>query len=152
MNKAALATTALLLGFSAAPAIGQGVAVGDLKAKGATVLSADDVKTLVAGSNVRYQNENFLTQITFNQDGTLAGTSTRTGGAGTSGLRSFRGRWELSDKGLWCAETQNLTSGQGRGGGAKWCRTILKLDDKFYYAGGAAQRDEAQAYEMSIRR
>ena len=130
----------------------EGIKVEELKSKGATVLSVDEMKSLLTGTRVRYQNDQFLTQMSLNGDGTLAGTSTRVGGAGASGLVNFGGRWEFSDKGQWCGETKNFTSGQGRGGGAKWCRSILKLDDKYYYTGGAGVKEGAVAYEISVTR
>jgi hypothetical protein len=134
----------------AVPANAEGVQVGELKSKGAAVLSVEEMKALLSGTRVRWQNDLVLTQMDVNGDGTVAGSTTRTGGAGASGIVNFRGDWRFSEQGRWCAETKFLTNGQGRGGGAKWCRSILRLGDKYYYAGGAATKADAMAYELEV--
>lgn len=122
--------------------------VGDLKAKGATVLNAEEVKTLLVGATQRYENSQFATTMKVSPDGSLSGTSARRlGSSGGGGGSGFTGEWKVTDDGQFCAETKVFGA---YGGGAKYCRNILKADDKYYYAQGNPKNDKRTAVEMSI--
>lgn len=130
----------------ALPAAGQDVSVGELKAKGAVVLSEQDVKGLLTGAQVRYENVQNETQMKLNADGSLQGVSKRRIGGRGAGT-PYSGSWNINDQGRWCAETQGASVS---GGSATFCRDILKLGDKYYYAGGNAKNDARTAVEMTV--
>ena len=120
--------------------------MADLKAKGAKVLNADEVKGLLVGANQSYENAQFITQMTVNADGSLNGSGRRrVGGSGHTGM--FRGKWNITDSGRFCAEHENFGA---YGGSAKYCRDIYNLGDKHYYAQGNPKNDERAAVEMRI--
>jgi hypothetical protein len=123
----------------------QDVTVGEVKSKGATVLSAEEVKSLLSGATVSYENSRFRTQMKLDADGTVTGSSSnRIGSAGGS---TIVGKWNVNDQGRWCADV-----GRTAIGGTKYCRTVLKAADKHYYVNGAANDDSRAAVEFSVRR
>ena len=130
----------------ALPAIGQDMSVGELKAKGAVVLSEQEVKGLLTGAQVRYENAQNETQMKLNADGSLQGVSKRRIGGRGAG-NPYSGSWNINDQGRWCAETQGTSAG---GGSATFCRDILKLGDKYYYASGNAKNDARPTVEMTV--
>jgi uncharacterized protein YcfJ len=140
-----VAASICALSISTAAAYAQELSVGDLKAKGAKVLSADEVKSLLVGANQSYENVQFVTQMTVNPDGSLNGSGRRRVGGGQTGM--FRGKWNITDTGRFCAEHENFGA---YGGGGKYCRDIYNLGDKYYYAQGNPGNDERAAVEMRI--
>lgn len=140
----AVAAAGLFLSVSAISAYAQQVTVGELKSKGASVLSAEETKGLLTGATVRYENDQNETQMKLDAAGTLAGTARRRIG-GSLGV-SFGGEWRVGEDGRWCAKTVAF-----RGvGGTDFCRTIIKAGDKYYYAGGSAKDETRPAFEMTV--
>ena len=81
--------------MSTTAAYAQELTVADLKAKGAKVLNADEVKSLLVGANQSYENAQFVTQMTVNPDGSLNGSGRKRVGGGQTGM--FRGKWNITD-------------------------------------------------------
>src|SRR3982751_3682214 len=135
MNRPSFLIAGLVLPmFFAASVLGQDMTVGELKSKGATMLTDADLKTLLPGVQVRYENAQYRTQMRLNADGTLAGRSDpRIGGTVTMNS-GYNGEWRI-ENGRWCAVTR-LRAELGR-----FCRDVLKLDEKYYYAEGNRKND-----------
>jgi hypothetical protein len=133
--------TALFNGVTLA----QDVSVSELKAKGAKVLSADELKNVLSGAQVRYENAQYQTQMKLNSDGTLNGRSESTAGA-SSATRDlgYDGEWTITD-GRWCGVTRRRGAEL-----SKYCRDVLKLNDAYYYAEGNRKDDRRRATKMSI--
>lgn len=123
----------------------QDVTVSDLKGKGGTLLGADELKGVLPGALLRYENAQYVTSMKLNTDGTLAGKADpRIGGSGGPNS-GFTGTWRVSDEGRWCGVHERRGAELG-----KYCRDILKVGDKFYYSPGNRNNDSRPAYEMSI--
>ena len=125
-------------------AIAQEATVGELKAKGATVLSAEEVKGLVTGATVRYDGPKFTGQMQLDPSGSIAGSSQkRVAAAGRPS--TFGGKWRMNDNAQWCVtvEVRGFTEPES-------CRAVLKMGDKYYLTLGPAIGEKRPAYEMSV--
>ena len=112
----------------------------DLKAKGATVLSEDEVKQLLTGATVRYESASNNTQMKLAADGSVQGFSTPRIGAAAA--TPFDGKWRIESN-RWCVETRR---------GFRFCRDVIKAGDK-YYSSLANTRDESRlASELAVTR
>jgi hypothetical protein len=121
----------------------QDATFGDLKAKGAAVLSAEEVKDLLTDAVVRYENAQFITQLKMYADSKLVGSTKRR--IGSAGGASLTGDWKVTDEGRWCGSVNSNV-----GVGADWCRTVLKVGNSYYYVDGAGTNPARPAYEMKI--
>lgn len=144
MNRTLAAVGAFVFLNFAGQAGAQDFTIGELRAKDATVLSADELKSLMTGATVRYENAKFRTQFKMETNGKLVGSTQRT--MGTAGGTTLTGDWKVTDQGQWCG---SITSAAG-GAGSEWCRTVLKLGSTYYYAAGAAKDPARPAYEMKV--
>jgi hypothetical protein len=124
----------------------QELTVGYLKAKGATFLSAEELKAVLPGALLRYENAQFLTSMKLNTDGSLNGRSDKRVGQSGEHNPGFAGEWRISDEGRWCA-VQRQHRGPELG---KYCRDVLKVGEKFYYSAGNRSNDSRPAYELSV--
>ena len=125
----------------------QDVTVGDLMAKGARYLSAEELKALLPGALLRYENAEYVTSIKLNTDGSINGTAQKRIGASGGPNPGFTGEWRISDEGRWCGVHQVRGAEWG-----KYCRDVLKAGDKYYYSTGSRKNDARPAYELSIRK
>ena len=143
MRKALAAVGAAVLLSIAGQAGAQDITVGDLRTKGAVVLSADEVKSLLTGATVRYETAQYEIQFKMESGGKLIGSVQKR--IGSAGGTSLTGDWKVTDDGRWCGSTS--TGGQG---GAEWCRSVLKVGNTYYYAAGAAKDPARPAYELKV--
>jgi hypothetical protein len=143
MKKALAAVGAAVLLHIGGQAGAQDATVGDLRAKGAAVLSAEEVKALLIGNTVRYESANFVTQYKIETNGKLVGSAQRR--IGTAGGSTLTGDWKVTDQGRWCG---SVTASVG--GGADWCRTVFKVGTSYYYVDGAGADPTRPAYELKI--
>jgi hypothetical protein len=56
----------------------------------------------------------------------------------------YIGDWRI-ENGRWCGVTRLRGAELGR-----FCRDVLKLDDKYYYAEGNRKNDGRSAYELVV--
>ena len=143
----ATALTFVLISVSATQADAQEGTLGDLKTKGAKVLSAEEIKELLTGATVRFESDQFAMQMKLDASGSIAGSAVRR--IGGSYTATLGGKCRITDNALWCGETQVIG---GAGGGAKWCRSVLRLGDKHYFIYGPVRDDTRPAFEMSVTR
>lgn len=125
---------------TAGVAYSQEMTTDELKSKGATVVAKDDLAALLKGANVRYERAQGPRQITLNADGSLVGSQYFTG---RSKPTTVTGTWRIAEDGRWCGTTVV------RGHGEDYCRTVWKLDDKYYFSGETAP---GLARELNIRK
>lgn len=126
----------------------QEITVEELKSKGAAVLGASEAKSVLTGALVRYETGNNEVQLRLKADGGIDGSGKRRFGGGSGWV--YMGSWQVTEEGRWCGETQTFGPA---GGNNKFCRDIIKLGDKYYYAAapaGNAKDDARRASELSI--
>jgi uncharacterized protein YdeI (BOF family) len=112
--------------FSAA-VLADEMTLADAKAKGASKLSADDLKGLLPGATNRSETERASRSWNHGADGKLQATAQ--GKAGTSAGRatSAFGTWRVTDDGKYCVEVAwKQVSDE------KWCRVVYKVGDSYY--------------------
>jgi hypothetical protein len=143
MRKALAAVSAIVLLHIGGQAGAQDVTVGDLRAKGAAVLSAEEVKALLIGATVRYESADFVTQYKIETNGKLVGSTQRR--IGSAGGSTLFGDWKITDQGRWCGAVLAAV-----GGGAEWCRTVLKVGNSYYYVDGSGADPKRTAYELKV--
>lgn len=97
MRKALAAVAAIVLLQIGAQAVAQSLTVGDLRAKGAAVLSAEEVKSLLTGATVRYDGPQFRVQFKMETNGRLFGSYEKL--AGSASVGSLTGDWKVTEEG-----------------------------------------------------
>ena len=117
--------------------------IAEMKEKGAVQLSADDLKSLLTGATLRYEGRDSQTQMKLNANGSVAGSAQRR--IGSERAAFFEGEWRISDDGQWCGMFRSRGAD-----GAKYCRTVFKLGDTYYWAEGRRDNDARNMYRMSV--
>ena len=136
----------IALGFGS-HTFAQEVTIGDLKAKGGTVLSAEELKALLPGAIARYETAEFVYQQKFEPDGSSTGSWQRRLG-GAQQMVQFSATWSIED-GRWCGIQRSYRSNEVV---AKYCRDIINVGDKSYYASGNRNNDGRTAYEIRFNK
>jgi hypothetical protein len=136
---------AMLLSTVAQSAAAQALTLGQVKQKGATPLTKEELATLLPGSEYRRQVGTVYTHWTNFPDGTVDA------GRINSGTRTVRynrdgqdGTWRVRDDGAYCVDVAGDYP-------AKWCRTVYRLGND-YYAFSPRAVDEAKAWKFSLKR
>jgi hypothetical protein len=137
-------TTLVLFGLSTAVANAQVLTLADVKGKGASELSADDLKQLLPGAKVVSRTSAGSTRRWENKaDGTFVASSDGMGGSGRARPGTGNGTWRVADDGTYCVDIQwNVTP-------EKWCRRIFKASDKYYGVGKLEDSAPAHEFEFS---
>jgi hypothetical protein len=135
--------TALLLAL-AQGAAAQALTLGQVKQKGGTPLTKEELVTLLPDSEYRRQVGTVYTHWTNFSDGTVEA------GRINSGTRTVRynrdgqdGTWRVRGDGAYCVDVRGDYP-------AKWCRTIYRLGNG-YYAFSPRADDEAKAWKFSLK-
>jgi ABC-type phosphate transport system substrate-binding protein len=120
--KKAIAFTLVLAGISAAGYAQEG---SDLQAKGAKVLTKDEVAAVFKGATVQWTTPNGMNnQRKFAEDGSFVGNFINP--SRTSSGTSVSGTWKITDDGKLCRS--EVTRGQTD----EYCWVVSKLGDKYY--------------------
>jgi len=127
-NLRATAVAAILTGIAVA-AHAQQMAQSELQSKGATIVAKDELGTLVKGATLRWTNTNGAdTQLKLGDDGSFVGHSQ----AATRGKgMDLSGTWQITNDGKFCRAQV------ARGQTDKYCWTVSKLGDKYFYTAGS---------------
>ena len=73
------------------------------------MLSAEQLKTLLPGALVRYENAENATSVKLNTDGSLNGrTDRRIGGSGGRNP-GYEGEWTITEEGRWTLGKNTIT-------------------------------------------
>jgi hypothetical protein len=122
--KKAIALALVLAGLSVA-GYAQESAPIDLQAKGAKVLTKDEVAAVFKGATVQWTTPNGVNnQRKFAADGSFVGNFINP--SRTSGGVSVSGTWKITDDGKLCRA--EVTRGQTD----EYCWVVSKLGDKYY--------------------
>jgi hypothetical protein len=122
----------------------QALTLAQVKQKGGTPLTRDELTTLLPDAEYRRQVGTVYTHWTNFSDGTLEA------GRINSGTRTVRynrdgqdGTWRVRDDGAYCVDVRGDYH-------AKWCRTIYRLGNG-YYAFSPKADDDAKAWKFSLK-
>jgi hypothetical protein len=126
-------------------AAAQAITLAEVRQKGGTPLTMEELTTLLPGSEYRRQVGTVYTHWMNFPDGTLDAGRIN---AGTRTVRYNRdgqdGTWTIRGDGAYCVDVRGDYP-------AKWCRTIYRLGNG-YYAFSPRAVDEAKAWKFSLKR
>ena len=141
-----LRSRVILILFSASALAGaQTLNFADVKAKNATQLSADDLRTLMPGAKVVSRTSQGSTRTWENKpDGTFTASSDGRGSCGGRNCYAAgTGTWRVQDNGTVCMTIKWPTASED------WCRYVFKAGDKYYAVGKREDSAAANEFEFS---
>jgi hypothetical protein len=143
--KLTCATGWLILGLGVAQVAWCQTTLGELQQKGAVKLSAQDMRSVVAGAKVTNMTANGNVQTWEDEEG--GKFVARSSNASTAGGRSTQGTgtWQVEDAGRYCVEITWPMSKE------KWCRFLFKSGDK-YFASASDRKPESRLYQIEFRK
>jgi hypothetical protein len=119
--------------------------LADAKAKAASKLSADDLKSLLPGATNRSETERNNRSWNHGADGKLQATAQGKAGSSAGRATSAFGTWRVSDDGKYCVEVAwKQVSDE------KWCRVVYKLGDSYYgFSDDSNESAKGHAFTLS---
>lgn len=141
MRRTAVFAAALL---ACTLASAESLTLGDVKGKGGVQLSADDLKSLLAGARISNLLPSGSTRRWENRAGGDLSASSDGRGLPTPRVFSGSGTWNVDAKGTYCVHIQWPTQSED------WCRYIYKAGDRYFTF--LTLDDTARAWEFEISR